>query len=116
MNDVGKIVSDMVEKARIAQHKVEHYTQQQIDEVCLSVAWEVYKDENICKLARLAVDETGMGNYEDKIAKHKAKVLGVINDVMKGKSVGLIERDEERKISKYAKPVGVVGAKKWCTG
>jgi sulfoacetaldehyde dehydrogenase len=104
------LIDDLVRKARVAQGKVANYTQAQIDEVCKAVAWQVYKDENIQKLARLAVDETGMGRYEDKIAKHKNKILGAIVDALATKTVGLIERDEARGISKYAKPVGVVGA------
>lgn len=104
------LISQLVEKARIAQDKVKNYTQAQIDEVCVAVGWEVYNDENIKELAVLAVEETKMGTVEDKIAKHKNKVLGVLKDVKGAKSVGLIEVDEAKKISKYAKPVGVVGA------
>ena len=66
-----KSVAELLDAARKAQAQVANYTQAQIDEVCKAVAWQVYKDENIQKLARLAVDETGMGRYEDKIAKHK---------------------------------------------
>jgi len=106
----SSLIDDLVRKARVAQGKIAHYTQERIDEVCKAVAWQVYKDENIQKLARLAVDETGMGRYEDKIAKHKNKILGAIVDALAAKTVGLIERDEARGISKYAKPVGVVGA------
>ena len=51
-----------------------------------------------------------MGIYEDKLKKHKVKVLGVLKDVMAAKSVGVIERDEKKGPTKYAKPVGVVGA------
>jgi sulfoacetaldehyde dehydrogenase len=110
MEESKKIIADLVEKARKAQAKINNYTQEQIDEVCVAIGWEVYNDENIKKLATLAVEETKMGNVEDKIAKHKNKVLGVLKDVKNAKSVGLIEVDEEKKIRKYAKPVGVVGA------
>jgi len=108
--DEQKIISQLVEKARIAQDKIKNYSQEQIDEVCVAVGWEVYNDENIKELANLAVDETKMGTVEDKIAKHKNKVLGVLKDVKGAKSVGLIEVDEAKNITKYAKPVGVVGA------
>ena len=108
--ETTSVIDDLVRKARAAQKKVAQYTQAQIDEVCKAVAWQVYKDENIQKLARLAVDETGMGRYEDKIAKHKNKIFGAIVDALAAKTVGLIERDEAKGISKYAKPVGVVGA------
>ena len=100
----------LVDRARAAQRIVENYSQEQIDNVCLSVAWQVYNDANVQACARSAVDETGMGRYEDKVTKHKVKVLGVIRDVIGAKSVGIIEEDREKKIIKYAKPVGVVGA------
>jgi sulfoacetaldehyde dehydrogenase len=103
-------IERLVSLARAAQEAINSYTQEEIDQVCLSVAWQVYKDENIKQLANLAVKETGMGNIGDKITKHRNKILGVINDVMKAKSVGFLEYDAERGISKYAKPVGVVGA------
>ncbi|MCP4197952.1 MAG: aldehyde dehydrogenase family protein, partial [Proteobacteria bacterium] len=92
------------------QKQIENYTQEQIDEVCLSVGWQVYKDDNITACAKIAVEETGMGVYEHKLKKHKVKVLGVCRDILKAKTVGVIERDETTGITKYAKPVGVVGA------
>lgn len=106
------MVDRLTEQARAAQEQVANYTQEQINEVCLAIGWEVYKDENIEKLAELAVHETGMGNYEDKIRKHKGKILGVLKDVMDpgAKSAGLIGIDEAKQIYKYAKPVGVIGA------
>jgi len=106
------IITELVSRARAAAKQVENYTQEEINNVCLAVAWEVYKDENIKLLAKLAVEESGMGVYEDKIKKHKGKIMGVICDVMdpKAVSVGVIERDPVKGITKYAKPVGVVGA------
>lgn len=105
-----KTVSEQMELARKAQAAVAEYTQEQIDEICLAIGWEVYKDDNIEKLARMAVEETGYGNVESKILKHKRKVGGVLYDVKAAKTVGLIERDEANGISKYAKPVGVICA------
>lgn len=110
MDQIKDTIAALVEKGRVAQAQVDTYSQKQIDEVVLSVAWEVYSDENIEKLAALAVEETGMGNIKDKIAKHKGKVMGVLKDLQGAKSVGLIETDKEKKIRKYAKSVGVVGA------
>ena len=103
-------VSSYVKRAKAAQKQIQFYTQEQIDEVCVAIGWEVYNDQNIEILAKLAVEETKMGNVQDKITKHKNKVLGVLKDVQHAKSVGCIEVDEEKKIRKFAKPVGVVGA------
>lgn len=110
MQDEKSIISELVTRARAAQNQVENYTQEQIDEVCFSVGWQLYKDDNIAVCARAAVEETGMGVYEDKIKKHKVKIFGVCRDIKTAKTVGIIERDENKGITKYAKPVGVVGA------
>jgi sulfoacetaldehyde dehydrogenase len=104
------LIASLVEKARAAQAVAAGWSQERVDEVCLAVGWAVYNDENIQKLARAAVDETGMGVYEDKVAKHKNKVLGVLKDIRGVKTVGLMEKDEARGLYKFAKPVGVVGA------
>lgn len=110
MEDSKTIISQYIERAKGAQKLVNEYTQDEIDAVCVAIGWEVYNDENIRQLAEQAVSETLMGNVPDKIAKHKNKVLGVLKDIKGAKSVGLIEVDEVKKIWKYAKPVGVVGA------
>lgn len=110
MEDTKTIIEGYIQRARVAQKQIENYTQEQIDAVCVAIGWEVFNDENIKKLAEKAVEETKMGNVADKIAKHKNKVLGVLDDIRDKKSVGLIEVDDVKKIKKYAKPVGVVGA------
>lgn len=105
-----KSVSELLAAARKAQEQINGYSQEQIDEACLSVGWEVYNDHNIDILARMAVEETGYGNYESKVTKHKRKIGGVLHDIKGAKTVGCIERDPATGISKYAKPVGVVCA------
>jgi len=104
------VVSTLIARARASQAVAATWDQARTDEVCLAVGWSVYNDENIRLLARSAVDETGMGVYEDKVTKHKNKIMGVLKDIRGTKSVGLIEVDEVRGIRKYAKPVGVVAA------
>jgi len=103
-------IAEMVARARTAQSVAATWGQERLDEVVFAVGWSVYKDENIRILARAAVEETGMGVYEDKITKHKNKVMGVLKDIRGARSVGLMEVDEGKGIRKYAKPVGVVGA------
>lgn len=110
MAETSEMIAQLVAKAGKAQRSIVNYTQEQLDDICLAIAWEVYEDENIKILANMAVEETGMGNVEDKIKKHKGKVLGVIADVKGVKSTGLIDENSKTKIKKYAKPVGVVGA------
>ncbi len=104
------VIAALVAKARAAQSIAASWSQERLDEVVFAVGWSVYKDENIRVLARAAVDETGMGVYEDKLVKHKNKVMGVLRDIKGARTVGLMEVDEVKGIYKYAKPVGVVGA------
>lgn len=103
-------VDELIQAGRKAQQQVAGYTQKQIDDVCLAVGWALYNDDNVHALAKLAVEETGYGNYESKVTKHKRKVGGAVEDIIGKTSVGLIERNEETGISKYAKPVGLVCA------
>jgi sulfoacetaldehyde dehydrogenase len=110
MPDDYTFIKILVQKAREAQSEIENCTQEQIDEICLSVGWKVYKDDHVAACARTALEETGMGVYEHKFTKQKVKVLGACRDILNAKTVGVIERNEEMGITKYAKPVGVVGA------
>jgi sulfoacetaldehyde dehydrogenase len=110
MEDVGKTIKGYIERARVAQRQIENYSQEAIDSVCVAIGYAMYADDHIERLARLAVSETKMGNVEDKIKKHKNKVLGVLKDIKGALSVGLIEEDHDKRIRKYAKPVGIVGA------
>ncbi|QUI23686.1 aldehyde dehydrogenase family protein [Vallitalea pronyensis] len=110
MDSSQDVVKVLMKKAREAQKSIERYTQEEIDDVCLAVGWEVYKDDNIRLLAEEAVRETGMGMVSDKIKKHKVKVMGVLKDIKGAQSVGLIEKQEKKGIYKYAKPMGVIGA------
>ena len=61
-------------------------------------------------LAEFAVEDTGLGNVADKIIKNTRKTFGTLRDLSRVKSVGIIERQPELGLVKYAKPVGVVAA------
>ncbi len=74
-----------------------------------AVGWEAYRREHAEACARLAVEETGMGVYEHKLAKHQKKTLGTLRDLHGLKTVGVIEEDPARGLLKIAKPVGVIG-------
>ena len=72
-NNVQEIVKTMMEKARKARLEIENYTQEQIDDVCRAIGWEVFCDENIITLANMAVEETGMGIVEIKLPNIEIK-------------------------------------------
>ena len=103
-----KLVAEFIDRARTAQKKFEDFNQEQVDDVVTGVAYAGYK--NAEALAKLAVEETGLGKYDDKVAKNRRKTLGTLRDLKGARSMGVIHVDEERGITEFAKPVGVVAA------
>ena len=105
-------IDRLIANAKKAQEEVSNYSQEQINEVSIAVGWQLYKDDNISLLAKMAAEETGYGNVASKIQKHKRKVGGTLQDILEkdAVSVGRIETIESKGITKYAKPVGVVCA------
>jgi len=105
-----ELIDQLLAKAREAQKVIEFWPQEKVDEMVLAVGWEAYKRETAETVARLAVDETGLGVYEDKVLKHQKKTIGVLRDLQGVKTVGVIERVPEKGLVKVAKPMGVIGA------
>lgn len=111
--DSKAYIDGYIERARKAQREYEKFSQEQIDEVVMTIAKVVH--DNAEYLAEISVEETGMGVVADKIAKNKGKARIIWNS-LKGKiSKGIIERDETTGITKIAKPIGVVAAITPCT-
>ncbi len=107
MNEV-EFVSEIIEKARKAQKEFEKYSQEQVDLVVRAVGKAVY--DNGEELAKMAVEETKMGSYEDKVMKNKGKAMAVWNYLKGKKSVGVLEYLEDQGIALVGKPIGVIGA------
>lgn len=104
-----KYVSELFERARKAQKVIEGYDQERVDHLVTAIVWNIVKPGVIEEISEFAVEETQMGNYESKYAKLNTKLKGALRDMKGKKSMGIIERDEERGLFKIAKPVGVVG-------
>jgi len=107
---MSELIDHLLAKAREAQKVIEFWPQEKVDEMILAVGWEAYKRETAETVARLAVEETGLGVYEDKVLKHQKKTIGVLRDLQGEKTVGVIERVPEKGLVKIAKPMGVIGA------
>ena len=100
-------IKEMVVKARKAQEIYEHhFDQDQVERVIREAARVIY--DHAEELARLAVDETGMGVYEHKVAKNRNKSKGVYYNLRGKKSMGIIDMDEKTGLIEIAKPIGVV--------
>lgn len=103
-------VSGLIESARAAMAEIASADQARVDEIVTAVAWSLYKPENAERLAEQAVADTGIGNVADKIVKNQRKTFGALRDLMRVRTVGIIENDNGRGIIQYGKPVGVVAA------
>ncbi|MCP5154542.1 MAG: aldehyde dehydrogenase family protein [Ectothiorhodospiraceae bacterium] len=103
-------VAELVRRARVAMRDFYPSDQARVDEAVTALAWSIYKPEHARELAALAVRDTGLGNVPDKITKKQRKTFGTLRDLLRGRSVGVIEEDPVRGLVKYAKPVGVVAA------
>jgi sulfoacetaldehyde dehydrogenase len=112
ITEIGEaaIIAPLIERARAAMAAIADYDQSRTDELVQALAWSIYEPTRAEELATLAVRDTGLGNAPDKIIKNQRKTFGTLRDLMRGKSVGIIETDERLGIVKYAKPIGVVAA------
>ena len=109
---VQEQIAELVAKGRKAMEEIADYNQEQVNMLVKAAAWAIYKQEHAEELAALSVQDTGLGKYEDKVAKNQRKTFGTLRDLLdpEAKSVGVINVDEEKGLIEIAKPVGVVGA------
>jgi succinate-semialdehyde dehydrogenase len=101
-------VQELVNKARVAQAEFESFSQEKVDAIVKGIGKYVY--DNAEMLAKMAVDETGIGRYEDKILKNKGKARIIWNNLRDKKSRGIIGEDPDANLVYVAKPMGVVAA------
>lgn len=100
-------IKEMVAAARQAQAKYERlFDQDQVDNVIRAAAHVIY--DNAEELARIAVEETEMGVYADKVSKNRNKSKGVWYNLQGKKSMGIIGIDDRTGLIEIAKPIGVV--------
>ena len=95
------IIDDLVGHARAAMASLAGADQARIDEAVTALAWSLYKPERAKELAELAVADTGLGSVESKIIKNQRKTFGCLRDLMRVKTVGVIEEDKAKGLVKY---------------
>ncbi|MGB0847277.1 MAG: acylating sulfoacetaldehyde dehydrogenase [Thiolinea sp.] len=103
-------VAGLMRRARAAQEIFAGYTQAQVDEVVLGVAWTLMEPANNRRLSEQAVSDTGIGDVDDKIIKNHRKTLGLLRDLKQAQTVGVIADKPEQGLVEIARPIGVVGA------
>src|SRR6476620_4098114 len=99
------LAAALLANARRAMAQIADYDQRRVDRLCQAVAWATANMETSIRLANMSVDESGMGGREPS---RRGKVLGILRDALRQKSMGVIEEITEKGIVKYAKPAGVI--------
>ncbi len=107
IDSVEKLEAEL-EKVRAAQKEFSTFSQEQVDEIFLAAA----KAANMARipLAKMAVEETGMGIVEDKIIKNHYAAEYIYNKYKNTKTCGVIDEDKAYGTMRIAEPIGVVAA------
>ena len=106
MNDVELMIEDLIKRAKVASEKFMKLDQETVNNIVKEMAMAALA--NHMYLARLAVDETKRGVYEDKIIKNMFASEYVYHSIKKDKTVGIIEDNVEEDYEVVADPVGII--------
>lgn len=108
-NEERDLAREMLERARAAMAEVADYDQERVDRLAQALGWALGNESTFTRLAEMGVDESGVGDREGRPNK-RFKIHGILRDVLRQPSVGIIEEDLELGIVKYAKPAGVIAS------
>jgi len=97
----------LLHRARGAMAAIDDYDQATVDRLCQAIAWATAHEQTFGTLTRMSVEESGMGSA-DGVPARRWKILGILRDALRTKSVGVIEELPDKGIVKYAKPAGVI--------
>lgn len=97
-----------VSRAKKAQQKFMSFSQEKIDAIVEAIAKAAYRQSE--KLAKMAVEETGMGVVEHKVLKNHVGSMDVYHSIKNEKTIGVIHEDSVNKLMEIAYPYGVIAA------
>lgn len=103
---VQDVIDQLVQKAHVALEKMETLNQEQVDKIVYEMSLAAI-DQHM-PLAKLAVEETGRGVYEDKAIKNMFASESIWNNIKHNKTVGVINEDKQTGIVEIAAPIGVL--------
>ena len=106
--DSVETLEETLARVKEAQKKFATYTQEQVDKIFLAAA--IAANQARIPLAKMAVEETGMGVVEDKVIKNNYAAEYIYNAYKHTKTCGVIEEDKAYGIKKIAEPIGVIAA------
>lgn len=103
---ISSMIDDLVEKAKIASKEYMKLNQEQVDNIVKQMSMAGL--EHHMELAKMAVEETGRGIYEDKITKNMFATEYVYHSIKYDKTVGVISENEEEGYEEIAEPIGII--------
>ena len=103
---VQDVIDQLVQKGHVALEKMETLNQEQVDKIVYEMSLAAI-DQHM-PLAKLAVEETGRGVYEDKAIKNMFASESIWNNIKHNKTVGVINEDKQTGIVEIAAPIGVL--------
>lgn len=106
--DSVEALENALRRIRKAQEQFARYTQEQVDEIFKHAA--IAANQARLPLAKLAVEETGMGVVEDKVIKNNYASEYIYNAYRNEKTCGVLEADPAFGIKRIAEPIGVIAA------
>ena len=104
--EIEEMINDLVEKAKVASQEYLKLDQETVNNITKAMAMAGL--ENHMKLAKMAVEETGRGIYEDKITKNMFATEYIYHSIKYEKTVGIIDENVEDDYVEIAEPVGII--------
>ena len=102
-------IDGMLARAHAAMREVADYDQERIDRLCQALGWATANEKTFGRIVEMSIAESGLGDPEGRHSKRN-KIIGVLRDVLREKSTGIIEEIPQKGIVKYAKPAGVIAS------
>jgi sulfoacetaldehyde dehydrogenase len=102
-------IDEAFKRAQAALAIIETYDQERVDRLCQAVAWAATSKKAYAEIVKMSIAEAGIGDPLSRMSKRN-RLHGVLRDVLREKSVGVIEEIPQKGIVKYAKPVGVIAS------
>ena len=103
---IEQMINDLIEKAKRASEEYMKLNQEDVDRIVKTMSMAGL--EHHMELAKMAVEETGRGIYEDKITKNMFATEYIYHSIKYDKTVGVISENEEEGYVEIAEPIGII--------
>lgn len=107
---MANYMGELLDRSKKAQEVAANYSQEKVEKIIAGIGYACAEENFRRKISEMLVEESGMGNVEDKMVKMLGRAKGVYHENKGEISCGLVEVNKETGMSKYYKPMGVIAA------